>query len=484
MPSPRRLIEQLDSERLGRLKPSQFDLSRVLFERQLPFGLDGTRFQTACCTRRSGKTVGLLAKLLKKAESTPNSVCLYITLSRINAKRLAWEILKTLNAENKCGGVANESELCLALPNGARIYLTGCSDMGEVEKFRGLALAIVVIDEAQSFPTLMLEKLIDEVLTPALMDFAGLLVLVGTPGPVPVGYFHKAVHSAEWSKHSWSVFDNPWIERKSGHTPQTLLDAELKRRGVTVMDPVIRREWFGEWCLDPNALVFRFDPAINTREPLLHDRHVMGVDLGFDDADAISVLGWTEKRGPETDLVYESVIAKQNITALAAKVREAFDKYKPLAVVADTGGLGKKIVDDLQMRTGIPFEAADKPQKNAHIEWVNDALRTQRLFVPKDSRFAQDALLLEWDKSNPEKWTISDRFHSDACDSLLYAYVRALAWLHVPAAKPAPALNSFEWYEAEMARQKAEIDTHLEQQMDANKREVFEQRSEDPLAWL
>jgi hypothetical protein len=481
MPTPREMAEELWRRRHPQ-RESTLELARVLFDKQLPFGLDGARFQTACCTRRSGKTVGLLAKLLKKAESTPGAVCLYITLSRINAKRLAWEILKTLNAEHKVGGVPNEAELCLALPNGARIYLTGCADMGEVEKFRGLALAIAIIDEAQSFPSLMLEKLIDEVLTPALMDYAGLLVLVGTPGPVPVGYFHAAVHSREWQHFGWSVFDNPHIERKSGQTPQQLLDAELRRRGVTPADPVIRREWFGEWCTDASALVFKFDATTNTRKPLEHESHVMGVDLGFDDADAISVLGWTQRRAPDVDLVHEWVGAKQNITALMGRVKEAYDKYKPLAVVADTGGLGKKIADEISQRTGIPIEAADKLRKLEHIELVNDAFRTHRLYVPAESRFAQDAPLIEWDKSNPEKWCISERFHSDAADSLLYAYMRALHWLHVPATPPPPPINSLEWYEAEMKRQQSEIESQLEAQMQRNRDE--QRDTDNPLGWL
>lgn len=477
----RRVIEAARSF-IAPQTPSRFDLDRVLFTKQLPFGLAPERFQTACCTRRSGKTVGLLAKLLKKAESTPNSVCLYITLSRINAKRLAWEILKTLNAEHKVGGIANESELCLTLPNGARTYLTGCADMGEVEKFRGLPLAIAIIDEAQSFPSLMLEKLIDEVLTPALMDFAGLLVLVGTPGPVPVGYFHKSVHSPEWSHFAWSVFDNPWIERKSGQTPQTLLDAELKRRGVTADDPVIQREWFGRWVLDPDALVFKFKANENTRQPLAHESHVIGIDLGFDDADAISVLGWSERVGPEVDLVHEWVGAKQHITALIERVRVAYEKYKPLAVVADTGGLGKKIADEITQRTGIPIEAADKLRKLEHIELVNDALRTHRLFVPAASRFAQDVLLIEWDKTNPERPKISDRFHSDAADSLLYAYMKALHWLHVPPKPKAPVMNTPEWYELQQQQAVEQHEAMLEEQMQRNAGERRD--SSDPLDWL
>lgn len=459
-----------------------FDLGRVCFDKQRPFAKSRARFQTACCTRRSGKTVGELAKALDVGRATPNGVGLYITLSRINAKRIAWEALKSLNVEWKLGGVASEGELLLTLPNGFRLYLTGCADMSEVEKFRGLPLAIVIIDEAQSFPTLLLQKLIDEVLAPALMDYSGLLVLVGTPGPVPVGYFHDCVVSPTWEHFAWSVFDNPWIERKSGRTPQAMLEEELARRGVTVDDPVIQREWFGRWVLDPSALVFRFDPATNTRAPLAHVEHVIGVDFGFDDADAIDVLGWTRERSPEVDLVHEEVMPKQTITKLCERVRWAYDKFKPLKVVADTGGLGKKIADEITQRTGIPIEAADKLRKNEHIEWVNDALRTHRLFVPATSRFAQDALLLEWDKSNLEKWKWSDRFHSDTADGLLYAYVEALNWLHVPAPPPRPKINTPEWFELMQREAVEQHEAMLERQMRQNRDE--QRQGGEPMDFL
>lgn len=443
-----------------------FELERVLFDKQLPFGLSRARYQTACCTRRSGKTVGELTKLLDIARDKPDSVSLYITLSRINAKRLAWEILKTLNAEHNVGGIPSEGELLLTLPNGARIYLTGCSDMGEVEKFRGLPLAIVVIDEAQSFPTMLLQRLIDEVLVPALMDFNGALVLVGTPGPVPIGYFHDCVVSPEWAHFSWSVFDNPWIERKSGRTARAMLDDELKRRGVDENDPVIQREWFGRWVLDPNVLVFRYDSKRNDRKPLVHQHHVIGVDFGYYDADAIAVLGWSDS-SPCLDLVEELVTAKQHITPLMESVRAMESKYKPLAIVADFAALGMKIAEEISMRTSVPVEAADKMRKLEHIEWLNDAMRTDKFFAPSSSRFAQDCALVEWDRSKFEKPKISDRFHSDICDAVLYAYVKALHWLHVPAPPQRARFGTVEWHAEEQLRQQQQLDADLEAELDA-----------------
>ncbi len=413
------------------------------------------------------------------ARNKAGCVALYITTTRVNAKRIIWDTLKELNEQYELGGKVLEAELCIELPNRSRIYLAGANDQGEIEKFRGLPLGIVLIDEAQSFPS-YLQKLVDEVLAPALMDYNGSLVLIGTPGPVPTGYFHSCAHNThkDWAHHAWTAFDNPHILRKSGKTTQSLLDEELARRGVSIEDPVIQREWFGRWTLDTNSLVFRFDPAANTREALEHTDFVIGIDLGFDDADAISVLGWSEK-SPTLDLVYEWVGTKQTITDLMGKVQHVYDRFRPLAVVADTGGLGKKIVEELQQRTGIPIEAADKARKLEHIELLNDAMRTGRFFAPRESRFAQDCMLVEWDKSNPEKPKISDRFHSDICDSVLYAYIRCLQWLYVEPPKAKPKLNSAEWYEEQARIDKEAVENSFDEQLERNRVQEMEDREQN-----
>lgn len=459
-------LSKLETRIAGASAPP-LDLSAVLFKQQLPFGTDQSRYQTAVTPRRAGKTYAIAAKLLTAGQRNPGGVALYITLSRRNAKNIVWEQLKELNRKFGLGGEVREGDLCIALPNNARVFLSGASDKSEVEKFRGLGLCVVILDEAQSFPA-YIEQLVDEVLSPALTDFAGMLCLVGTPGPVPIGYFHDKVTSPEWAHHGWSVFDNIHLERKSGRSTQSLLEDELKRRGVGVDDPVIQREWFGRWVLDPNVLVFRYETAKNHRPPLQHQHHVIGVDFGYYDADAIAVLGWSDD-APHVDLVEEVVTAKQHLTPMMEKVHALELKYSPLAIVADFASLGMKIAGEISARTRVPVEAADKMRKLEHIEWLNDAMRTGRFFAQHTSRFAHDCALVEWDRSKFEKPKISSRFHSDICDAVLYAYVKSLHWLHEPKPAPPPRINSPEWFEAERARQSAEFDAQSESEFRANR---------------
>lgn len=450
-------LEAAASERDAQARPPPFDLSQILFPKQHAFVSDPKPFKTAVCSRRAGKTIGCAAALLKSARARADGVNVYITRSRKNAKRILWSTLKRMNREYGFGGTPNESDLCIQFPNGATIHLAGANDRDAIEDFRGLAMPLVVVDEAQSLPA-YLEELVDDVLEPALMDYDGSLVLIGTPAPVPVGYFYDCATSDEWAHHSWTVFDNPHIERKSGKPPQAHLDRALKRRGVTVDDPKIQREWFGRWVYDPNSLVFRFDAGSNYFDALPRvDRpwqHVIGVDLGHDDADAIDVEAFSES-DPNVYGVEELVQPKQTVTALAEQLAKMVEKYRPLAVVMDTGGLGKKIAAEITMRFGIPIKAAEKARKLEFIELMNDALRTGRMKVRRGSHFAHDANLVEWDrdKSKPDKLVISDRYHSDIADAKLYAFRESLHWLHQPPQETPPP-GTPEWFDAEQKAMK------------------------------
>lgn len=427
-----------------------FKPADLYFGQQLKFVEDLSPFKTACTSRRAGKTEGIAGRRVRTALAKPGGVGLYITLSRKNAKRIVWRTLKNLNASLRLGAVVNESDLSLTFPNTSQIYLCGAKDRGAIEDFRGLPLAGVDIDEAQSMPV-YIEELVSDVLEPGLMDFDGDLSLTGTPAPVPVGYFYEATKNPEWSHHEWTFFDNPWIERKSGKSHQAHLERALKRRGVAVEDPGIQREFFGRWVYDPNALVFRYEPSKNhlAVRPGGEWQTVIGVDLGFDDADAIAVLGFAEGR-PEAHLREEHVMAKQTITELAERLGKLIVKHQPLAVVMDTGGLGKKIAEEIRKRFSLPIKAAEKTRKFEYIELLNDAMRTGRFYAPSGSQFARDCMLVEWDreKSKNDKLVVSDRYHSDICDAVLYAFRESLHWLHEPPAEQL-VYGSPEWAKAE-----------------------------------
>lgn len=439
------------TEDVNKFLAHKFNVTKFLFDRQLAFVEDKNPFKIAVCSRRAGKTTSCAAHLIDTAIKNKDVTCLYITLSRNNAKKIIWRELNRINKEYNLNGTTDETELALTFPNGSVVYLSGAKDASEIEKFRGLALKLVYIDECQSFRE-YIRELIDDVLAPALIDYAGDLCLIGTPGPIPAGYFHECSASDTWSKHHWTFWDNPHIALKSGQTHQAIFNRELKRRGVGEQDPTMQREWFGKWVLDSDSLLVKYDSKINHFDTLPGKEYsyVMGIDVGFKDADAICVLAWSE-REPTTYLIEEIITPKQGITELVEQIQAMQKKYPISKMVMDMGGLGKKIGEEIIRRYLIPVEAADKTRKMENIQLMNDALRSGRLRAKSTSRFAQDSYLVEIDrdKSTPERIKVSDRFHSDIIDAVLYAFKLSPAYTWEPPPPPKPKFGTKEYADAQ-----------------------------------
>lgn len=442
-----KLALQILRDRYKPKLPSTFDPNEICFKEQLAFVMDNSRWVTGSCSRRAGKSVGCTIDLMITAASTPNVNCLYITLTFATAERLVWGELNKLNDKYKFGGIPNQTKLTMKFPKGGTIYLSGCDNKADIEKFRGMALKLVYIDEVQSFRP-FIRELVDEVLGPALMDNAGSLKFIGTPAPLKRGYFWEVLQKPIYSHHKWTFWENTKLPAlKMGYTHERMLDEELERRGVSIDDPSIRREWFGEWVDDVNALVCLYNPKYNHYEKLptiLHE-YIIGVDIGYNDADAIAVIGWN-KYEKKCYLVEELVRRKQGITELTDQLTVLYEKYNPMKIVMDEGGLGKKIGEELRKRTTLPIFAAEKSQKQLYIALMNDAFLTKSFYIKNTTRFASDSQLIEWDfdKSTSDKKVIKDDPHSDIFDAVLYAYREALHWLSEPTDEFDPKGKSWE----------------------------------------
>jgi len=461
---------------VNRKKVSPIDLDKICFDKQLAFIKDPNLFVTAVTSRRAGKSTACVLHLLHTAITYPKSTCFYITYARTDAKGIVWPLLHELNRDLKIGGEANEADLIFKFNNGSIIRLAGAATAGEIDRFRGYSIKLAYIDEAQRFGN-YLDKLINDVLVPACFDVKGSIRLIGTPPPVPVGAFYDSYTSKGWSSHHWNMFDNPWIEKKRGETPQEVLRQELERRGVTESDPTIQREIFGKFVIDRARLVIEYSQDKNHFDSLPIDKYsyIMGIDLGYKDADAIVILAHTPN-SPTTYIVDELITNKQGLTELFQQVEELRKQYDCYKIVIDTGGLGLKIAESMRQRYLIPVQAAEKTRKFENIELMNDSLRTKRLMAKKTSRFANDAMLLEWDmdKTKPDKKFVSDRFHSDIIDATLYAFRESPAYAYqTPTIKP-------KWGTPEWGKEEERV----MEQMTIDKLKDQELLQEDQLQWL
>lgn len=440
------LIETLSRKEAGIARPIELNPN---FPAQNRFILDPARYISAQCSRRAGKTNGLAYRFFKTMEKYPKSQCIYLGHTRDSAKGAIWPVLQEINEKYALGCTFTESKLEMRHPNGARLQILGADMPNYIKRLRGRKYPGVAIDEAQDFAS-HIESLVDDVLTPSISDYPdGWLAVTGTPGPVPQGYFYKVTREKKFgfSHHEWTLYENPNMP-----DPQAFV-ADLKIRKEWPDDnPTLLREWLNHWVLDVNALWVHYNEKLNHYEQL-PERHnwqyILGVDIGFKDADAVCVIAWAAT-SKETYLVEEQVTRKQDITELAEMIQHYQKKYKAYKIVMDEGALGKKVGEEIRRRHGIPVVAAEKANKQDNIAFLNDDLRLGKFKAKKTSQFAKDSYMvqIDWDKSTPQRIILKKGFHSDIIDAVLYAFRESYAFTHTPEAL-GPKPGTREWYEAQ-----------------------------------
>jgi hypothetical protein len=417
-------------------------LLKGLFKEQVKFVTDKATFKVACCGRRAGKSYACGIYLYHAALSNKECISVYLGLTRSSSKRIMWAILKKISRDIGIPTVFEEASLTARLPNGSEIWVMGANDESTAENLRGNSFKLVIFDECSSWRG-HLERTIDEIIVPAILDRNGQIALIGTPSVDFKSLFYNATHTLpeyEASRHHWTVLDNPFMKGKQ-------FIASLKRQKKWADDnPVLLREFMGKWVRVDSDLVYRYNPNRNTLDklpdfPLVK---VMGIDVGFVDADAIEVLGYNPDQSNKIFRIDGIKIRKQGIHALAQHIVRLKNKYNPAHLVMDEGGLGKKIAEELRLRYSLPITAADKTQKLANIEFLNADLEESRILIQDDSSLAEEWRTLTW--SDDSRTKEDGHFDNHSSDAFLYAYKKCKPYLYCEP-EAAVKLGSSEYWE-------------------------------------
>lgn len=395
-----------------------------LHPKQRAFVDDPAKRKAALCGRRAGKSHGVAAWLLEGGRQAPNEMSLYIALSRNNARGIMEKALRDLERKYNLGlrFFERDNQLMVGLPNGHVIWLAGCKDSFEIEKFRGYKFKRVAIDEAASFGP-YLRPLIQDVLTPTLLDLQGDLVLIGSPGIIPAGPFFEITEGdpgnpdgfKKWPTHHWNVLDNPYIPHAADD-----LQAERELRNWDETHPTYVREWLGKWVRDDGALVYPYDQRniFDTLPSGRKWRYSIGLDVGFKDSSAFVVAAWASGF-PDVYIVEafkeEGLIPSKFI----GYVERLMKKYDTRDAVIDSGGIGKGYQEEMLQRFGIYVEPAKKNQKRAFIEVVRGEMLSGNLKAQprKAGSLFDEWSRLVWDEDREKP---DNRFEDHLADACLY----------------------------------------------------------------
>jgi hypothetical protein len=386
------------------------------------------------CGRQWGKTSGHRLRARRNLSRARRT--LYIHMVRDNANEQFFQPLMLELADAGWEMDTNETHLIARATNGGVVKAWSADDVRAIRKGRGFQWDDVILDESQSFPEDVITPLMDHVIIPTLFKTGGSIVLSGTPPEVEGGYFIRSWEGGAWERHGGAIFENP-------HIPAEHVREAYATRGIGPGHPIWEREVMGLMVTDPDALAYEYRRGRNDYTPTEGQfdegqwRHSMGLDLGFQDADAIVVLGW--RRDDAERRLYERFRWQANhldVDQLAVKVREVVKQYRPV-LVGDHGGHGAvKVLETLKSRMGLEINA--KPTDvMASVGLVNDDFRAGRLLLEQGSPLG-DELLRVTRQLNPRTGRLEinkQGFHSDLSEALRYAHHAARHWASKPPKK-------------------------------------------------
>lgn len=418
-------------ERQGRVESELVDLN---YPEQAKFVRDGAMFVAACTTRRAGKSSGLAYKFFRKAKKYQGSDLMmpYVSLTRDSARNIMWPVLQEISHKEGINADFKESSLTVKA-FGCEIKLFGADQKNFIDRLRGIKYPLGAIDEAQGFRS-HIEELVDEVMSASISDFDedGQLVLTGTPGPVPKGFFYDVTQGkGGFSIHKWSAFQNPYIKAKK------FVEELMKKKGWDWTHPTIRREWLGEWVADLDSLCYKFDDKLNRAQLPSHKdyTYVIGVDLGYDpDPTAFIVTAYNEY-DPHLYILEEYQETKLIISDVSERIKYYLKKYPNAYIVMDAAD--KQAVEEMKQRYGLPITPAEKHGKAGFIELMNSDMKRGIIKVVNAEGLIDDWMNLIWD-SESDKRIEDKRYPNHRPDAALYAwrYCYNFLWKDRPAAVP------------------------------------------------
>lgn len=437
----------IEFEKISRQKKT-ISFSDPSFPKQHRFVEDDSTLIAAQCSRRAGKSQGICRKQLKECFRYQGSSQLYLGLTFATVRNILWKpILLKINKDLNLGGVANESRLEVTFPNGSEIKLAGAdADPSQMEKFLGGSYRSCVIDEAGSFRQ-DLNQMVYEMLLPAVSDWDGWIALTGTPTEITRGLFFDVTNGkhAGWSVHKWNTYENPHMKEKWAKQVEML----RKNNPRVEETPAFRRMYLNEWVIDTDSLCYKYDYLRNDSDAIPHQDplvHVIGVDLGFNDATAFSVLAYGEY-DPHCYVKFSYKKSAMIISDVAERIGFLIRKYNPVAIVIDNAS--KQAVEELRQKFVLPLIPAEKQGKAEFIEIMNSDFITGNIkLLPGAESLKKEYGALIWDKDKLPKRLEHPSCENHCADATLYAYRFCYQYRHQKKEEPSTEEEKIDaWFE-------------------------------------
>jgi phage terminase large subunit len=207
-----------------------------------------TRWIVLVLHRRAGKTTAILNHIQRDCIRVPKSQYAFIAPTYKQAKRVAWDIIKTISRPIP-GIDYNEAELTVLYPNGSKLFLAGSEN---VDSLRGIPLWGGGQDESSQQPS----NLFTEVISKCLADHLGYWIWAGTPKGK--NEFHKTYQVGLANPGDYTVvfrtIDDS-LRDEQGETIENLRQALDDDRRLVAIGEMTQEEFDQEWYCSFDAAI-------------------------------------------------------------------------------------------------------------------------------------------------------------------------------------------------------------------------------------
>lgn len=365
--------------------------------KQVPVGQavfrDGIKRLMLCMGRRFGKSTVIANIVSRVALARPYSACVILCPTINSAKRIYWisGIIKNMVPAEYVESY-NNTELRIYLKNGSYIECTGAEDP---DRLRGTGISIYAVDEYTEHKADVLH-----VITPALMDKKGILIVGGTP-PKVGGKHHfwdlvdESRVSNEWRYFHATTYDNPYLDKE---------DVDKERKGYELRGEldIFTREYMAERAhsvkhsvygmFDRNKHVFPYAQLVQkVRSKLSHWTLMIAMDPGSASVFAV-LLGAVNNHTGEVvilDELYADRVVETSIGTIWPKVQAladavyAFDPDDESSwrVVYDEAATWARVeLEDVFNVTALPTQKSLN-RKSFGVSLIKDLYIKNKMFV-------------------------------------------------------------------------------------------------------
>ena len=371
----------------------------------------------------------------------PASRVVYGALTQESAVNIGWSLFIELCDNLGVRYDTNLKNYKVILPDygGSTIQFFGLdSSEKNARRILGQGLRYFIADEAGSI-TVNLQRICFQFIRPALIDLAphSYLDLCGTPENIPNTYFSKVClgqdTSFDWKIYTWTAFENPFIAEQWAAEIKSI-PAEFK------LTHDYECHYLGKFSVNTDALILTFSPANYldmSHMDLSGYTALMGVDLGFNDATAITVGLYNNEKTNHLLIPFSKKQSGLDLEEAFVWISQIQKQYDAVHVTID--GAAKQGVEYMRKRFPVPMEASEKQDKGTFLRALQADVTMRRVLLdPKECiDLLEEATSAIWDEEKKLKGHLIEdpRCAMDSIDSFLYLHRKAAHFIYAPPAK-------------------------------------------------